>query len=71
MLVWRLPGNIVGSEPDQFSSVNISLNLSGRDRETDVTNNNLIGGPVRIEYSAISDLNITRVYVCNIVIGGV
>lgn len=63
VLVWRIRGDILGNEPDDFSNVSISLDVSSRHEETNRTNNNLINGPIKIEYSAISDLDITRVYV--------
>ena len=53
--------DVVGNEMDDLINVNISLRESEGDSETNVTNNNLIGGPIRIEYAAIADLNVSRV----------
>jgi hypothetical protein len=58
--VWRLPTSVTGNEMDVFSTVNISLS-SSRDEETNLTNNNLMNGPIRIEFAAIADLTVSRV----------
>ena len=53
---------IRGNEPTGISNLNISL-VSGRDSETNSSNNELINGPIRIEYSAASDLELRTLYV--------
>lgn len=63
MLVWSIRGDLIGNEPDDISNLNISIDVSSRDVETNETNNDLINGPITIEYSAVSDLDITSVYV--------
>lgn len=59
-LVWRIPGEIIGNEMDDTSMVGISLTSVG-DQEIDTTNNDLINGPITIEYAAISDLSVVTV----------
>ena len=58
--MWRIRGEISGSEMDDISMVNIGL-TSGRDVEADTSNNDLIGGPIIVDYAAVSDLSVTRV----------
>lgn len=58
----RLPSNIVGNEENVTINVKIQL-ISTRDIESDTSNNDLIGGPITIQFDAIADLSITSLYV--------
>ena len=50
---------LVGNEPMQSSNVSIRLSSSTTGVEIDPNNNDLMGGPVMIRYTAIADLDIT------------
>lgn len=52
---------LVGNEEPQTSNISIGLTGSStQDRESDVTNNFLMNGPVMIRYEAVADLDVSN-----------